>query len=192
MSAILKIYRDLQWKVNLMAISGVLCLPFFCCGCICLIPSVTYRPFKNKYEQIIRLYGGKEPLKQLGKMVANEDEVFRKAISFVNKTYDNAADMNPNITLLDIICEMNPRIKSIIKSTWFTFDLVRYNKEYMKKLYESYVENGGNYHVIVYGIVEYLCTHYEPTCIKMEDYINRFLDNGALYLECINHKQYVF
>jgi hypothetical protein len=188
MSAILKVYKTLQWKVSLLTTSGILCVPFFCFGCICLVPSATYSEFKNRYEKVIRLYGGKKPLKQLGKMVANENEIFRNTISFVNRTYENPSDINPNINLLDIICEMNPSIKSILTSSW----VGKYSKEYVKTLYEHYIENCGNYHIIVYGLIEYLCTQYDPTCIKIEDYLNRFVSNGALYLECMDHKQYVF
>ena len=190
MSAIVSAYKNLKSKTLLLKITGGFCMLFFCLGCVCCVPGFILDQCKVKFEMVIRLYGGVDDLKVLGKKVARENELFNKTIAMVNKVYEPAQAIDSKVTLFDVICHMNPRINNILNSCWLARSLFlqEVKSDYMKQLWNQYIDNGGNYHVIVYGIIEYLCTLYDPTCTKIDEYLDSFNSQGALYLECIEHK----
>ena len=130
-----------------------------------------------KYKAIVEFYGGRQNLCNLNASIKKELQLFDEAL----------ANEDIFMTILDVIQDMDPRFctccdyslnmshgKNIVFSTF---------------IWEKYLRLGGNYHVIIYGLFEYLCMFHEPT----SKYICGFLEmmlvrNSVLKKEILSHK----
>jgi hypothetical protein len=156
-------------------------MPLCCVGAVCIVGSHECKRFIEKYKKIIAIYGGEKNMIILANKICKENEIFRTSTTEVNNII-SPQFITPNISLFDIISVMNPKIQNIVSNSKKT------KTQYISDIWDQYQKNGGNYHVIVYGLIEYLCTIYDPTCITIENYIDPFIADTMMKVECLSHK----
>jgi hypothetical protein len=192
MSSILKGFKTVKGSACGLYTVGCCCLPFLCAGLVCCIPAVELSYFKELYENVIKIYGGEKELTKLGDKVKKQRNIFRNAVTQVNSTCKPAI-IKADVTLYDVICHADPRVGQLIKGSDVSSLLDEVfrsalNKEYYDLVWTAYKELGGNYHVVVYGLIEYMCQMYDPTCEKVKCYLNLFTSDTSLRVECLAHK----
>ena len=160
-----------------------------CTGIACITVAATLAPIADALADAVHFYGGEENLKRVANMVYHEQDIFTRAVNAVNSTISPKL-IQVNLTLLDIIIANVPRTGSILEQSMsVTMRLFKSAKqEYCKAVWDMYVSMGGNYKVIVYGLIEYMCQIYEPTCDNVIRVVDNFNKNGPLRNECTNHK----
>lgn len=153
--------------------------------------SYMINPIIKGFEDVIDYYG-KANLNRLGDLVQAEQEIFKMAVNTVNhKVNPDVIDIN--LTLLDVIITMNPTTGRIIqqaKSIYMRFNdsMKPTTQNYHNLVWDEYIKLGGNYRVIVYGLIEYMCQIMEPTSISVCDIITNFNQRGPLRNECTLYK----
>lgn len=170
-----------------LKLSGWLCLPFCCVGYVCLAPGYICDTLSDNCKKLIELYGGSARLQILAQKIAKELEIFRDAVTLAN-TVVQPSVIRPDITIIDVIADMNPRIGPIIRNDISLILFPNNNNSYSTEIWKNYQNDGGNYHVIVYGLIEYLFTVYPPDSIFVDSYINKALKDSSLRTEMLSHK----
>lgn len=159
----------------------------------CLIVDKAVSPFKKKYNMIIEFYGGIAKVRELSQKISHELCIFRDARAAANDLV-SAHSIISTVNILDVIFCAHPKIKSIMRPNpldIFNMLADTGKNQYCMAIWEEYVKRGGNYHVIIYGIIEYMCALYDPTCALMESNINSLLSDTAYRAECLAHKDAV-
>lgn len=173
-----------------LKVAGYLCMPVCCIGCSCLFADKSMTEWKDKYDAIIALYGGKQKVKELSAKIANELRLFGTARTVAN-TKVSPHIIVRDVNMLDIIFCANPLVRQIMGAITLEalviFDRKERN-EYFTVVWNEYVNLGGNYHVIVYGIMEYLAMICDPTSRVMEYSVNEVLRDTAFRVECLSHR----
>ena len=181
-SAVLSAVHKLKKYRFWLKFSGWCCMPVCCIGATCLFASTVPGEYIPKYEAIIELYGGKEKMKLVAEKVHREMVLFRKAVTAVNNTIEPSR-IKSDITLLKLISTMNPKFRQISSEPAYNSSDI-----YIEAVWAEYVAKGGNYHVVLYGIMEYMCCVYDPTCTFAEIYLNRLTTDTSLRVECLSHR----
>lgn len=172
-----------------MKFAGAVTIPCCCLGLAFCTGGAMLNIFKDKYEEVVRIYG-KGNLDTLASKVRQEKQLFRAAVTKVNNEvhYSSITEVN----LIEVMRSMVPRFGQIYNSTTFTSILrlhhTHQHEQYYKKIWDEYQNTGGNFHVVIYGLIEYLCTEIDPTCTMMEDVLNKFTADSSLRAECMSHK----
>jgi hypothetical protein len=175
---------------------GIICLPVCCIGINCIIVGDVINDFCPKYKKLIALYGGNIQLEILSKKIEKELELFKKAVTFTNSVVD-ANIIRINITIMDVIFDMNPRIKNILLSSamdslFASVDKLRNEKEknYSEHIWNRYNEIGGCYHILIYGYIEYLCmlsdSNSSSSIIEM---LTKMTSDTIQRVECLSHRE---
>lgn len=197
-SAILDAYRINTKTRMMLKCFGWTCIPCCCVGASCIVAAEEYTPATTYLKNTIDTYGGNKNCKEIGAKVREELAKFRKAVTAVN-TYVSPQIINPNMTLFDVICKMEPKINAICTSS-NSLDFYRFFKNdndtataYATAIWLEYTNiQGGNYHVIAYGLMEYQCMFYEATSMigKVSYHLlDKFSTDTALRVECLSHKE---
>lgn len=188
-SLIVQALEDNRSDANWMKCFGILSLPCCCIGLSCIGISTLSTNFANKYESVIKLYGGREICDLIKIKVDNEIDLFKKAIVQVHLSPLNEdIRCDPNITLLDIVRLHNKRFDDITKLVFLSYNR-HTSKEYNALILDKYIRLGGNIHVIVFGFIEYLLTMHNPTSKVMEAYLHNMSSNTSLRLEILLAKE---
>ena len=171
----------------LLKVGGWFCVPFFCLGCLCLAPGYICASFAENCKKLIELYDGRVRLNILAQKIKKEQELFRDAVTQANAVVQPSL-IRPNVSLLDVISDMNPRIGPIIRSDITSIIFAPKDKSYSAEIWKNYQNAGGNFHVIVYGLIEYLFTVYPPDCTLVDSYVKKALQDSSLRTEMMSHK----
>lgn len=191
-SSVLQAVRKFDKTNIILKVGAVLCMPLLCLGCVCVSLHEVIKPCKS-LKKVVKQYGGSAAMNKLAQKVATERAIFRGATTFVNTTTN--ATIFPDLTIWDMILESDVRIGCICSNTSTHISRMcldtNKRKEYVDQVWRAYQANGGNYHVIVYGLIEYLCQVYGamPMCNIVEIYVNDFVNDTALRVECLAHKE---
>lgn len=186
-SAIVLAKKVCEKQTFWLKLSGWICLPCCCIGCACLAAGYIPEAFAKKFADVIEFYGGKDAVRGLAERVRKEIRIFRAAITEVNNSVD-PKDIRADIDLFDVICDHNPKIDALRSNKYI---LMSHDKNYSKLVWDAYQKHGGNYHVVVYGLIEYMCIKYEPTCSIVEVYINNMTGDTSLRVEVLSHKDLI-
>ena len=186
-SEIILAMKDCRKQAFWFKFTGWLCIPWCCLGSICLVAGYSPDEFAAKFAEVISLYGGRDSVRVLAERVHKEITIFRTAVTEVNYSVD-PTEIRANIDLFDVICDHNPRINALRSNKYI---LSNHNKNYSHLVWNAYMKHGGNYSVIVYGIIEYMCIKYEPTSSLVEVYLNNVTNHTSLRVEVLAHKQYL-
>ena len=185
-----RIVQELQAaKKNafLTKLSGWLCVPFCCIGCACLLVAEIPAKFVEQCNALIDFYDGEKRLGVLAVKIKKEQSLFREAVTQANSVISPEL-IDPNITLFDVIRDMNPRINSLcMKDIYFGISKIK-NLTYSQEIWRTYQQNGGNYHVVMYGIIEYMFMVYHVDSNKVADYITKVLSDTSFRVEVLSHK----
>ena len=184
-SAVVTAYESCSRYAFWAKFVGWSCMPCCCAGLPCLIVGDIPRTFAVKFGMLIELYGGEKKMHMLADKIAEEQSLFRDAVTFVTDTID-ATKIKANITLWNVICAMHPKINSLTAS--LSFDSHFEDNTYAQQIWDRYVSTGGNYSVIVYGLIEYMCSIYDPTCIIVDECMSKVLSDSSLRVEVLSHK----
>jgi hypothetical protein len=153
-----------------------------------MVPAEQVGKMKKMYAQVIDTYGGKRKCKILGIRVQQELDIFRAAVTMVNNTCDPTI-IHSDVQLLDVICQANPRIGKIIQdSSSYSVCNKSKNEDYLNQIWTIYTKQGGNFNLVVYGLIEYLCRMYDPTCDYVQTYLQKFTSDSALRTVCLSCK----
>lgn len=194
-SNILKIVSSHRKAYLACNVTGVCCIPFCCVGLACLAPAQMIHHILEQYDDVIHTYGGPKSLTVLADKIRKERVIFRDALTIVNRSCDpNIID--PDITLLDVIMQMQPRIGQIIQNSrcagaQLLGILQKKNYAYTSVIWNAYEKREGNYSVIIYGLIEYLCQLYEPTSQYVINFVEKFNVDSALRTECLHYKDLI-
>jgi hypothetical protein len=115
---------------------------------------------------------------------------FRTATICANN-YVDPKIIKSDITLLEVIKAMCPKIKSLftISSHDALFTMISIvNPAYMQAIWDEYMKLDGNYHVIIYGIIEYIISDSDPTSHNAKKYLLMMTTNTAARAECLSHQ----
>lgn len=192
-SAIVSALHTINRQVRLLKVAGWCCIPMFCMGAACLVVASTVDHFRALFRSAIAFYGGEKNLQVLTDKIHAELIIFRNAVTIVNAVA-RTETIKADVSLLDVIYHAHPRIKSIMQpgtSALLVMSLFNtgIHDSYFDEIWKTYTSMGGNYRVIVYGILEYICMTYEPTCTIAEAYFEKILAaNSAARVECLAHK----
>lgn len=193
MSTILKAYANIKYSSWWLWSIGCICIPCCCAGTACLLLAEEISKFKILFPKVIEIYGGKKNCKILGERIRTELNIFCKALTIINSSCSPII-IKTNTTLLEVICHVFPNTGNIItdvSKTGIAFldQKTEKHNEYFNKLWETYTALGGNYQIVVYGIIEYLCQTNEPTSDYVEQYLQEFTSYSALRAECLSYKK---
>lgn len=188
-SAVVSAYKELKKQTYWLQFGGIACMPCFCMGFICCFFKWNLLESFEVIKKIYAFYGGDAALASLSTKVLRENELFRMSTTRVNQTVPSDLIVC-NVTLLQVICANEPRIGAILND--FPIGLysdrkVKFN-EYCKLVWDEYLRNGGNYHVVVYGLGEHVCGLYDPTSHVAQDYMNNIVSDTQLRQEVLLHK----
>ena len=181
-SAVLSALHQLKKYRFWLKFTGWCCMPMCCIGATCLVTSAVPGQYIPKYEAIVELYGGKEKMKLVAEKVHREMVLFRNAVTAVNNTIDPTI-IKSDITLLKLISSMNVKFRQISRESYYNCTDI-----YVDAVWNDYVAKGGNFHVVLYGIMEYICTVYDPTCTIAEIYLNWLTSDTSIRVECLSHQ----
>lgn len=132
----------------------------------------------------MKTFGGTDNCRILAGKLRHELEVFNQATTNVNKAIDPNL-ITSNVNVYDVIFNENPRISAIVKNDVQFLCNRGVKQEYLSELWKEYVVLGGNMHVVVYGIVEYVCTMYQYTSI--ESFLQKMIVDSAVRREILSH-----
>jgi len=186
-SSIIKAMKVCDKQAFWLKFSGWLCIPCCCIGAACLAVGYIPAAFVEKFTEVITFYGGKDAVRALAELVQKEIRIFRDAVTEVNNSVD-PHDIRANIDLFDVICDQEPKINALRSNSYI---LSGHDKNYSKLVWDAYQKHGGNYHVVVYGLIEYMCIKYEPTCSIVEVYLNSITSDTSLRVEVLSHKDLI-
>lgn len=157
---------------------GWLCVPICFLGCYCVTFADTPRSFYIKYKALVAFYGGRQNMINLNKRIQMELQIFARALGG-----------DEGITLLDVIQDMNPRFRTCCDYSLLSQMFQNRNTVFSGIVWDKYISLGGNYHVIIYGLFEYLCMFNEPTSEYVDGFLEMFLiRNSVLKAEILSHK----
>ena len=137
---------------------------------------------------------------------------------YVSSSWVNAQDINPlsikpSLKPHEAIFEAHPKLRTIIDGTSpFGLNVISdalvsaafasaglsqkactnvaaRTSSYTMQVFNQYEQFGGNYHVIIYGFMEYICTMYDPTCLIVENYLPKFGSDTPARRECLMHQE---
>lgn len=193
-SSILKLMSTYKKTYVAFNITGACCLPVCCIGLACLAPAQVIGHVLEQYDDVIYTYGGPTSLTVLADKIRNERVIFRDAVTIINQLCDPTI-IDSDITLLDVIIQINPRIRHIINNSRCIgstllgiFNKNEKNNEYASLIWNEYEKKGGNYTVIIYGLIEYLCQLHDPTSQYVINFVEKFNVDSALRTECLQYK----
>lgn len=183
---------------------GILCLPCCCAGCSFFILKKIPQEFNDKINKVINLYGGNEACNFLREKINIELQIFRNAVTKINNTI-NPEYIIADINILEMILYSNTKIKNIFKgintsfdlnyTSKYTLSLLRNNidntKTYILAIWNEYLNNNGNYHVIIYGVLEYFASLYSEVSDPLMDSMNALLDDTSFRTEILSHKDFI-
>lgn len=172
----------------LLKLSGWLCVPCFCSGCVCLAISSATEDIRSKYDAVIKFYGGEKIVVNIAEKVKVQTLIFRHAVTEVNKVV-NPRNIVADIDMFMMCKDMCPLFKAVSVTTLHSFISVANKSEsYVVNVWNKYLELGGNYHIVIYGIIEYLCTVADPTSIYVTKYVDLLIKDTAFRSEVLSHK----
>lgn len=167
---------------------GVSCMPFCCVGIACLSIGAQLAPVADALEDVVNFYEGQSNVRRLATKVYHEKNIFMKALNSVNATISPNL-ININLTLLDCIISNIPKTGRILNEAQYTMNRFKsFNSEHNKAVWDMYQSMGGDYKVIVYGLIEYLCQIYDPTSQAVMHVVKQLNENSPLRFECQLHK----
>lgn len=196
-STVLEAFASTGSNSRWFKVLGWTCMPCFCAGATCLAVAEPLSNFNEMYQRVIALYGGPVAVKALAARVRNELAIFRSAVTTVN---NSLPDADSNIIIGDLkmhtmIYEKNTRIKQVMDTVDTVLSLLarfrdsdNRRQKYISLVWDEYLRLGGNYHVIVYGIIEYMCHNYDPTSPAMKSHLEALLKDTAMRVEVLSHK----
>ncbi|KAG2424960.1 hypothetical protein HXX76_014118 [Chlamydomonas incerta] len=175
---------------------GCLLLPCCCTGLLAIVPAVELADQKRRINKAIAIYGSRKACQVLGKHIQQEIQFFTGAMSEVNATC-GALEVQRGVQLMTIIAFTHPRLREVLENSGSTisrFLVLNHGNAaekppYLQKVWDAYVKKGGNYEVVVYGFLEYLCCTHEPTSNYVMGFVDDFVsESSPLYVECMAHK----
>ena len=189
-SILLKTLSNIEKNLFWAKFWGWLCMPVCCMGCICIIPAKVYEELIIDLKKIIKLYTPKK-LEIIAKDISREQSIFIDACIEINKTCEQ---IYPNTTLYDALCVTIPNFKTMIGISSRSRDYVSNVDKvaadaYASKAYSVYIEKGGDINSVIYGLPEYLCTIYDPTCDTMSNLYKKIYTNTQLSQYVLSHKR---
>lgn len=165
--------------------AGYFCLPCCCLGVSCLTLGEVPKSFLAQYDLLIKMYGGEKKCLEIASKVSRELTLFRTAVTQINNTIDPSL-IQTDITLLDVIYANHPRINALRVKSHFNWS--SYNSKihgntnaYPTEIYNLYLSMGGDYKVVIYGLIEYLCHLYDPTSTIVLDYLASVITDSSLH-----------
>lgn len=190
-SALLAARDNLTCHVRVLKTAGWCCIPVCCAGVACFSLADVENAQLSLINRAIAFYGGVPNVKELATKVNREQSLFRAAVTKINNSID-PANIKGDVKLIDIIYHAHPRIKKLLNmgNALVIFDYMDGTKyeTYYEAIWTEYEQMGGNYHVVIYGILEYICTVYDATCTIAEGYFDRVVSDSAARVECLSHK----
>jgi hypothetical protein len=163
-------------------------MPFCCVGIACLSIGAQLAPVADALEDVVNFYEGQSNVRRLATKVYYEKNIFMKALNSVNATISPNL-ININLTLLDCIISNIPKTGRILNEAQYTMNRFKsFNSEHNKAVWDMYQSMGGDYKVIVYGLIEYLCQIYDPTSQAVMHVVKQLNENSPLRFECQLHK----
>ena len=173
---------------------GCLCMPCCCLGCSFLILKKIPQEYNNNYRKIVEFYGDRHSCNRLRSLINIELQIFRKSVTQVNDTIDPNLIFS-DISIIDIILRNNIKINKIFKGINSSFDLTnnlkQINNEYSVAIWNEYLKNNGNYHIIIYGIIEYLSGIYSEVSEITNSFMENIISDTTLRSEILSHKTFI-
>lgn len=191
-SSLLRGLKSCKQTKGLLNCIGITCMPFCCTGIACMSVAAQIAPIADALSDVVHFYGGEKNLQRIANLIHHELDIFMRAVNSVNTTVD-ARIINVNMTLLDVIITHVTKTGSIIEqsqsSTGRTLAMFKnIHPAYKQSVWDIYNSMGGNYKVIVYGLLEYLSQMYDPTSNAVMSVVYNFNQNGPLRNEVAIHK----
>lgn len=163
---------------------GWLCVPMCCLGFACIGSAMLTEEIKDKFNKLIDFYGGINHVRMIAVRVRIEANLFRRAVTKVNKEVSPRIIIS-DINLVTVIKDMVPTFKAVCPRS---FD-GEHNTNYSKAIWDAYLEMGGNYHAVIYGLVEYMCTISDPTSINVDSYVQLLIKDSSLRAEVLHQRE---
>lgn len=173
----------------LLNVLGGCCMPLCSVGITCCVVGSTFKSFSKNYKHLIGMYGGKLNMHRIATMIRQEMEIFKQAVAKVNMTV-NPVFIVGDTTILDMVLYAEPVFSAAYMPHHLmnTVSRCSSNSTYCNVLLTEYLSLGGNYNVIIYGLVEYLCMLYDPTCTVVENVLVHAVGDTVLHVEMMAHK----
>lgn len=195
-SALVAAFQSTKRNIFWAKFMGYLCMPCCCVGMACLLGATEPDAILKVLKHVIAFYGDKDNCKRLSQMVAKEQAIFRECIGKVNSTI-NPACIDTKIHLLQLICMMDAKFGAIHGNDKFSLSLSlflvddqkkRMQEQYYSELWAAYKAMGGNEHVIMYGIGEYICDMYDASSLIAQGYLVKLVGPTQLRQEVLLHR----
>lgn len=170
-SRIVEFYDANRKQIAQSRILGWIYTPLCCAGMICRSEATIQKNNTKYIDKIVSMYS-RDELQNLAPKVADEHQLFLKAATEVNIiALKENKRIFPHITLIDVLGSQIPIITSISKEFEFWSANTDEKKEYLQKIYKTYIELGGNISVAIYGLPELIAINIDLT---KDGYIRMF------------------
>lgn len=180
--------RQYKKQKCLLNCIGISCIPFCCTGIGCISIAAQLAPVTEALEDVVHFYGGEANVQRLAGKIIHEQHIFARAVNSVNATISPEL-INTKLTLLDCIIANVPRTGRIIDEAQFLTSRLRTSSsQHGSAVWDIYLSMGGDYKVVVYGLIEYLSQNYDPTSQTVLHVVNQLNKNSPLRNECQLHK----
>jgi hypothetical protein len=163
---------------------GILCVPFCCTGCMCLVMSSELGKMADQYRCLVEFYGGVASARQMAQGVRNQSKLFDEAVVRVNNCQDTK-DIDARLTLLDLVRFMNPKFRKCCRSPNFLVESLQDiqkepYKDYYSAVWKAFLDIGGNPHAVIFGFIELIVENTDPSSTIAISYVNQILTNNSL------------
>jgi hypothetical protein len=167
-------------ECNTMRTIGIVCLPFFCMGFGCIYSSIMVSEISNKYEKLLRMYGGPNAFLGVAQLVRRESAIFRKAVEAMD-----AMIVEPGLDLFELVKHGNVHFRALLCGANISIaDIWSHaNSAYRDAVWNEYLRLGGDAEVIMHGFIEYLLESVDPTSETACRYVDMLLHNDGLWAE---------
>ena len=158
---------------------GYLGIPVCCLGCVCLGASLEITEISSLYSKLVDFYGGVIMTRQMANRVQIQKKIFRDAVIHVNSTFEH---IDPNLTIFNLVRKFNHRFNAVFAQD--TLEYIFKSKTdytaYYKAVWDTFIEMEGNPNTIIYGFIECIIDHVDPTSMTAIYYVKLILNNISL------------